>query len=522
MFVKKELMTQVDHRITSLDNRLTNIENNKPQNFEYNEEEQKKAVYALNLCTVSISQIVDYNDIGILEQEYEAILNNLNIENMPKDEPLLKILKQILDTITFFRIQEKEKDFIEKDYQQKMKDAIWKSVPNLSVIVASGNPFVALGALATQVGIGYMNYRKEKAKITNEHEKEKWELQKSALEQFNALRRELFDTSWRMAKEYKFPDCLRLTEKQIKQYNEILMETDCIRKYDRLAAINQKDFNTDLSTFDAYAPYWYFLGDAACQIYNNAEELFPEENLEESKAKYFKLAKEHFKTFLEINNFAPSQKDPERKYSLLRVDQIASSCYLEHIDLLDFENDKEEIKKLLDKTIEVSGLANDIVQICAMDYLKLGEYKLAQDYLYKLVANHYNETTNAQLLSRLYLDEIIKDSSKYNDLISEYEKLKKYVPAEYLYKIPRELINNDFDKEKLIENYNQAQRKILLQKFGLVFNSLLQKYIIIVNKTIENPYLNQKKSDEFYLNDTQSKYERQKKLRRMFETNNEG
>ena len=41
--------------------------------------EQLKAAYALNMCMVSLSQIVDYNDINILKQEYDAILNNLNI-----------------------------------------------------------------------------------------------------------------------------------------------------------------------------------------------------------------------------------------------------------------------------------------------------------------------------------------------------------------------------------------------------------------------------------------------------------
>ena len=43
----------------------------------YDKQEQLRAAYALNMCTVSVSQIVDYNDEYILEQEYEAILNNL-------------------------------------------------------------------------------------------------------------------------------------------------------------------------------------------------------------------------------------------------------------------------------------------------------------------------------------------------------------------------------------------------------------------------------------------------------------
>ena len=124
--------------------------------------EQLQAAYALNLCTVSISQIIDYNDINILEQEYETILNNLNLENMPKDEALLDILKCLLETVSFFRIQEGDKRLLEKEYQQKVKNAIWEVVPNLSVIVSGGNIVSMLGALAMQVGIGYMNYRKNR------------------------------------------------------------------------------------------------------------------------------------------------------------------------------------------------------------------------------------------------------------------------------------------------------------------------------------------------------------------------
>ena len=172
----------------------------------HSNEEKLKAAYALNMCTVSVSQIVDYNDLYVLEQEYDAILNNLNLKQMPKDEALLRIISELLNTITFFRIQEGDKKLMEKEYAQRMKDAIWSAVPNPSVIVASGNPISIAISLASQVGIGYMNYRKEKAKISLDKERKEWELQRSAMEQFNGLRRELFDTAWRLAEKYKFPD----------------------------------------------------------------------------------------------------------------------------------------------------------------------------------------------------------------------------------------------------------------------------------------------------------------------------
>ena len=102
--------------------------------------EKLQAAYALNLCTVSVSQIIDYNDAKFLEFEYDTILNNLNIEKMPKDEALLRILKQLLDVITFFRIQEGDRELMNEEYSQKIKNAIWSAVPNIGLIVAGGPP----------------------------------------------------------------------------------------------------------------------------------------------------------------------------------------------------------------------------------------------------------------------------------------------------------------------------------------------------------------------------------------------
>ena len=164
----------------------------------HSKEEKLKAAYALNLCTVSVSQIVDYNDVYILEQEYDAILNNLNLKEIPKDEALLRILSELLNVITFFRIQNIKKKKIEEKYQQRIKDAIWSAIPNFSVIV-SGSPFAIAYSLATQIGTGYMNYRREKNQAVTAKKDAEIELQITAIEQLNALKRELFTAAWRLA-----------------------------------------------------------------------------------------------------------------------------------------------------------------------------------------------------------------------------------------------------------------------------------------------------------------------------------
>ena len=137
----------------------------------YAEDNNKvKAAYTLNMWTVSISQIVEYNDLNVLEQEYNNIINNLNLENIPKDEALLEVIQAIMDEITNLRMDEGDRVIADKQYQQRLKNAVWNAIPNVGAIFATSDPIAMGVTLATQVGIGYMNYRRNKAEINVGHE----------------------------------------------------------------------------------------------------------------------------------------------------------------------------------------------------------------------------------------------------------------------------------------------------------------------------------------------------------------
>ena len=473
MFGTKKELLEIKTELDKIKNQLI-IPKSNSEEISENEKELKKwetkkisdkeklmAAYALNLCTVSVSQIVDYSDLVILEQEYEAILNNLNLENFPKDEALLDILKQILDTVTFFRIQEGDKKFIDREYQQKMKNAIWSAVPNIGLIVAGGNPITMAISLASQVGIGYMNYRKEKAKNQLEYEKQKWQLQRSAIEQFNALRRELFTTAWRLADKYNFPDEYRLTEKQITQYNDILMDENIFRKYERLCAVKEN--------FEAYSPFWYYLGNAANAV---AQEYFEEDKTVYNK--YKDLALESFNQYWKVNNLP-----------LLRKDDIAASCALEHIDLLaqgGIEDNKEKINGLLGIAIKNAGNSWDIIQLCTMNYLRLGNFEEAKKYLRILVTEDYNAPFNAQILSQRYVGEAIeKNDEMFN--YPEYTTLCRFVNSGYLYPWPK-----DFDNiKKLEDDFYKYQKAILKWKYASVVIKLIEKYTVLLNRQTQCP-----------------------------------
>jgi hypothetical protein len=445
--------------MTGIKEKIT-MSNEEKMEVAFSDRQKIEAAYALNLCTVSVSQIVDYNDIYILEQEYDAILNNLNIQNIIHDDALLSVLKQILDTITFFKIQEGDKKFIEKEYQSKIKNAIWSAVPNLSVIIAGGNPVTAALGVANQIGIGYMAYRKTKNEAGLEEERAKWELQRAAIEQFSGLQRELFACAWRLSDKYNFDDCYRLTEKQIKHYNAILVDPDPLRRYERL--------DTQKQIFQAFPPFWYYKGNAAKEVAKKYEKD------DAISAEYKKMAIEDYRKFDSIY------------VELMREDIIAASCALEHIDLLDKVNDREEIKKLIDRVMKLAGDNFDVLQIAVLNYISLDEQKNAKLILRRLINENYNVSLNGILLSRIYC--------KWDKNRVQYDILRDRIGEHNV--IP--WIEDDTEADKL---YIESRENELVSSFNRFIDCFCLKYKASFNGLITfDKYTNLKKQVEYIQN----------------------
>lgn len=402
---------------------------------------------------------------------------------MPKDEALLRTLKQILDTITFFRIQEGDKKFIDLEYQHKMKNAIWSAIPGIGLFVGK-NPVSLVMSLASQVGIGYMNYRKQKAENNLLREKQEWQLRRSAIEQFNGLRRELFDTAWRLVDAYDIPDEYRLTERQVTQYNEILMDADAFRRYERLDSIKDK--------FIAYPPFWYFFGNTANELWKVTEG--------ELSDFYFQAAKMCFEVF--IRSF--------KACDLLRENQVASSCALEYIDLLrtDIPEERQKIDELIKFALDYSGNANDVLQLCAFSYLKIGDAKSAAQLFRRLVNENYNAVVNAQLLSRYYVSAYLNGD---NTSVAGYQYLEKRMDEKYLYPFPNQKLLEGGSETAIAEiesSFIDNQKKILTRKFGIVIEQFRRKYEILFNKCIPVP--ERKQYSDNYFNGSVTAYANRK------------
>jgi len=419
----------------------------------YTEEEKIRAAYALNLWTVSISQIVDYNDSYILEQEYSTIMNNLNLENMPKDEALKDVINEILDQIVELRMDDEDRKMVEREYQHQIKNAIWSAVPNMGAIFATRDP-VAMGiALATQVGTGYMNYRRNKAERELEHEKSKWQIQKNRMRHLHGLQKQLFATAWQLADTYNFDDKYRLTEKQISEYNQALMEANPVKRYNKLAAMEE--------IFNAYPVFWYQIGSTANIIYRKSTDA-------EIRDKYKSCAIEKFEKYRSLN-----------KFNLLRSDALTSAWALEYLELKDMDqpNAVAEAKDLIKIAEEYSKNALDIIELCAFAWLRISDDDNAIRLFHRLVNEGYNANINTQILSGLYIKKMRSEiPEKAKAARVDYRMLFEIIDQKdqkYILEIPDEHIdlaewkpawNQDETFDELVEREKEEKQKEQEQK----------------------------------------------------------
>ena len=400
---------------------------------------------------------------------------------------------------------------LEKKYQQKIKNAIWNAIPSFA-LVAFGDPYTFAMSMIASVGMGYMNYRKEKANTLTEREEQEWTLQRSAIEQFNALRRELFDTAWRLSDSYKFDDKYRLTESQISQYNSILMDSIPLRKYERLNSIKDN--------FEAYPPFWYYFANAAMDVVNvyKNETAFGD-NISAIN-KYTQLAEQNYQKYL------------DKDIDLLRNNYIRSACDLEYAALLldslprIEENEKKlrlcKINYLIDDAIKHCGSKLDILQIASIYYLKINKAEEATKHLRKLVIENYNTKTNSQLLSFIYLQETVFDTNKFIPNTLKYKELVQFTDRTNL--IPWVDSEKELTKDHL-RNINELflykQKKQLYSYFEAIVNTIFHKEIISYNKELYNRHNMVDVDDAFFEDTIDARKERDEEYKKLYSREDE-
>lgn len=339
---------------------------------------------ALNYSQMSICRMVTYNDKVVLDQEYDNIINNINLSKI-EDKEIIQLLLSLMDSLTKSKLVAGDKEWLQKEYEKKVETAVYDTFTNSAGLAAgvagaalTGN-FVGAANNLTQVGMQYFNYQKVLEENKEQLDRTKWQLEKDTLNFLNYQRKKILKISWELIKRYELPDEWRLTEKQINNYVEILKDSQIDRRFRKLSRIK--------SDFQAYPPFWYYYGKSAQDNGNR------------------QLAIECYNRYELIRK------------GIFRSDPFYSSVAMNRISLLDFEQDKIEILRNLDIIKDQAKNDNNLIMYCAINYLRLKEFSSAIKLLQKNIDEEYKVSLNKRLLGEVLLAQ--KLSPDFDSLLDE-------------------------------------------------------------------------------------------------------
>jgi len=298
-----------------------------------------QAMLALNYCHMSLVKILAYEDRIVLDEEYNNIINNINLTAI-QDEEILILLQNLMDTLTTYKLAETDKEILVKEYNKRvattsyatlnlafkniatdeniqkfaidamttLPEKLFKNVLNNMlegfmsggltgggaglvrglVLTSSSGPgigFLAMDSLASMGG-PYQHYRNNIEDYRERFERDIWKLEKTTIQTVNEARKTFLQVYWKLMQKYHIPDAWRLTEKQLQQAIGVFKEQDLEKKL-RLLEGMQQDFSI-------FPPFWYELAQTSQKA----------DKIEQAFRIYEKIEYEHIPFFREDNEFS--------------------------------------------------------------------------------------------------------------------------------------------------------------------------------------------------------------------------
>ncbi|MEJ5347761.1 MAG: hypothetical protein WHS46_03620 [Desulfosoma sp.] len=313
---------------------------------------QLQVLQALNQIAISLTHILTYNDKVVLDQEYNTIINNLNLNKIP-DADIISLLQELMDLLTTSKIQEHERNYLARSYektvQSELKKRLRKRILESDLLL---NPYMGVLSAMLNVGSFYFNYRDHMDDYKKEREEAAWKIEATILQGINNFYKKLLKYSWDLMRRYNLPDEWRLNEKQLTDYTAILKEPDIERRFRKLERLE--------SSFQMFPPYWYYRGQAAYEMGNHKEAL------------------SCFLRFQSIHQ------------GILRKDPFAASTAMHKIMLKIQEASREEIRHDLEVILANSDNEDwGNILFAALHYARLGDHHKAGRLILQNMDNGY-------------------------------------------------------------------------------------------------------------------------------------
>ena len=227
-----------------------------------------------------VNTIKTYNNVVVLEEEYEKISpGNLNLNRIPDEETLNRIVK-MLDTLYTLRKDDRNmrhwrRTFYESRDRKLGTYKLKASKQAVDTLTAQAKACCSLWDWGTNPGGSLIaiaqtawNMSHYSVSLYNDYDNFVYELDKTAAEQEFAFdtakmdilhqqNKDLLQDQWRLIRRYRLDDRLRVSDVDIKMLLVALKDDSHSRIYNRLVPMNER--------FYQFPEYWYYLSCAALE-----------------------------------------------------------------------------------------------------------------------------------------------------------------------------------------------------------------------------------------------------------------
>lgn len=367
----------------------------------------RNAAMALNHMHAALNKIILYNDKIVLEEEYNNIINNLNL-TVIKDSEIVNVITYLMDTLTSFKLTEMEKEQFQREYQEKLDNTISGTLMGISVNGITPQQ-IALSILMS-AGSAYMTYKNAQKSAKKGFDKNKWELKKDTISELNEIRKDFLLTYWKIMQRYNMPDKWRITEKQFTRFITILKGNDINKKYRQLLRMKG-----EMSLFPTY---WYELSLVLHKLNKKDDEL-------KAISQY------------EILND-----------KLLRHNSYYSLMLANKTSYYDYKTESEKIINILNKIYDIDPLNAERKLFIAMKYQQMGYSKKAEKLLNENIDDNFLPVLSQKLKANIYLkDKRYKDYEYTLNRLLDKQNLSASEYLFYLGKRPLPLLIAEIEKQ---------------------------------------------------------------------------
>lgn len=226
---------------------------------------KEQVISQMNYCINSITNVIHYKSMPLLEHEIDQLLNNLTMEQIVGLYEVQSFRSTMIEKISALQITEEEKEVMKRVQEMKRENLLYQSISNslnpTLLLTGGGNNTKQLAFMAiVSVARTAVEYKSASNEAAIEELQAMWKYRKADLENFAELRQKALDLVYDLFQKYGLNESDRLTEATSTLFSQIIAEEDPHARVRKL--LDNK------RTFQGTVDYYYYLGMAYIDIDN--------------------------------------------------------------------------------------------------------------------------------------------------------------------------------------------------------------------------------------------------------------